>query len=79
MSNKFGIAHCHASISKHGTVAHQVLCYRGLAKPDSHMKSNNLASRGIVFVAKNVMTGINLVLDPQSLLGLTTLISSSLP
>ena len=62
----------------HGTVAHQVLCYRGLAKLDSRMKRNGLASRGIVFVAKNVMTGIGFVLDPWSLLGLTTLVAAFL-
>ena len=65
---KFSIAHCHASISKHGILVlllahHQVLCYCSLAKPDSRTKSNSLASRDycyeIVFVAKNVMTGID--------------------
>ena len=49
---------------------HQVLCYCSLAKPDSHAKSNSLASwdycHGIVFVAR-MRAKINVVLDPQSL------------
>ena len=61
--SKFCIAHRHASISKH-VAHHRVLYYCSLEKPDSH-KINSLTSRdyvygyGIVFVAKNVMAGIN--------------------
>ena len=63
--SKFGTACRHASISKHGTVAshHQVLCYCGLAKPDSHTENNSLASGDycyrIDFMVKNVMAGIS--------------------
>ena len=51
--SKYGIAHRHASISKHGTsslllLAHQVLWYCSLAKPDSHTKSNSLVSQRLL-------------------------------
>ena len=42
--SKYGIGNCHASISKHGTVAvaYQVLCYCSLAKPGPGTKSKSL-------------------------------------
>ena len=66
--SKFDIAHRHASISKHGTsslllLAHQVLCYCSLAKPDSLQKATVWLHKdyrcGTIFVEKNVMAGIS--------------------
>ena len=65
--SKFDIAHCHASISKHGTStvasSSSGASYRTLAKPDSRTKSKSLASRdycyGIVFVANSEMARIS--------------------
>ena len=65
--SKYGIAHSHASISKHMVpllAHHQMLCYCSLANPDSRTKNKGLASQDyssivIVFVDKLECDGRN--------------------
>ena len=83
--SKFGTAHCHASISKHGTStvasSSSGASYSILAKPDSRMKSKSLTRETIVMELFSwpTMRWQELVLDPQSLCFNLHLCTSILP